>query len=115
MYSDLQFPNFAKLLVEAVDQLHIEGLVPFGTLEAVVVGHITANEDETTSIGERVVYEIDYLKLPKWVALTTWLSPFGLCSHHPSMALRIANYLLGYTREEEEQKLPRKLRSEFGV
>ncbi len=114
-HSDLSFPNFAKLLCEAVDQLNYEGLIPFRVMEAVVVGHITASEDIDTSIGERIVYEIDYLKLPKWVALITWLSPFGLCSQHPRMALRIANYLLGYTRDLEEDQLPEAAKRTFGI
>jgi hypothetical protein len=114
-HSDLQFPNFSKLLVEAIDRLKKEGATPLSTMEQVVVGFITAEEDKDTSIGERIVYELDFLKLPKWVALITWLSPFGICSHHPRMILRIANYLLGYTRSEEEHKLPRLMRKEFGI
>lgn len=114
-HSHLQFPNFARMLVETIDNLHLEGTIPFSTMEAVVVGRISAQEDKDTSIGERIIHEIDILRLPKWVALVTWLSPFGICSHHPQMVLRIANYLLGYTRSQEEGSLPSKLRHEFGI
>ena len=113
--SDLQFPNFAVLLVRAVDQLHTEGLMPFTPKELVVVGHIAAIEEGDGTVGDRVVYEVDDLNIPKWVALVNWLSPFGLSSHNPKMILRIANYLLGDTRSQEEAQLPRKLRIKFGV
>lgn len=113
--SDLQYPNFAALLIRALDQLNEEGLMPFSEMEQVVVGYIVAMEEGPTSLGERVVYEVDNLEIPKWAALVSWLSPFGLCAHHPKMILRLAKYLLGDTRRQEEAGLPRNLKVSFGI
>jgi hypothetical protein len=113
--SDLQYPNFAALLIRAIDNLHSEGMMPFTDMELVVVGHIAALEEGNSYIGERVVYEVDNLNIPKWVLLVSWLSPFGLSSHHPKMVLRLAKYLLGDTRRQEEAGLPRNLKTKFGV
>lgn len=114
--SDQSIPDFAQLLVKALERLHQEGLKPFSLLEALTVGHITSLElKPEDALGDRITYEIDYLRLPKFVALVTWLNPFGMVSHHPKLILRIARYLLGYTTQEEEEQLPSKLRADMGV
>lgn len=116
--SDLSFPNFSKLYHEALASLHREGLVEFSTLESVTLGVICSSAEtgpDQASLGDRVVYEIDHCDLPKWVALVSWLNPMGPCAQDPTLFGRIANYLLGYTRREEESAIPQFLREELGV
>ena len=114
--SDLRYPDFAQLLATGIKRLRALGLEPFTVLETVVIGFITVDEPQrTTGVADRIVYEIDHLLLPKYVALVTWLNPFGMVSHEPGIVLRIANYLLGYTTQEEEARLPVALRKELGV
>jgi len=114
--SDLVYTDFAILLRKAVQVLKKEGLTAFTDLEAVVVGHITSLEtDPLDGVGDRVVYEVDDLKIPKYVCLVTWLNPFGIVSHHPKLVLRLARFILGLTTEEEIKQLPHKLRVDLGV
>lgn len=113
---ELIIPDFAVLYRKAIKALKDNGLVKFTDLEAVIVGHITSLEtDPLDGIGDRIVYDIDDLRIPKYVCLLLWLNPFGISSHAPQLVLRIAKFLLGYTTEEEIKKLPYKLRSDLGV
>lgn len=114
--SDLRVTNFAHLLVETLKRHRAAPLATFTEMEAVVLGVMSAEEEVNRgTVGERVVYEVDELRMPKWVALITWLSPSGLCATHPRYAGRMARYLLGYTRELEERRLPLGFRREFGL
>lgn len=114
--SDLTYPDFSKLLVQAIARLTKQGLVEFTDLEKVVVGHIVAlSTDRLDAIGDRVTYEIDDLGIPKWVCLVTWLNPFGLVSSHPKLVLRIAQYMLGYSTTKEEAMIPADIRAQMGV
>jgi hypothetical protein len=114
--SDLVYPNFAQLFKRALVSLNREGLVAFSDIEAVTVGFITAEElERLDAIGDRVIYEVDELCIPKYVCLAMWLSPHGIASHRPKLASRLANFILGYTRDKEIDRLPRQLRSEMGV
>lgn len=114
--SDLCMPNFAVLLAKAVALLRRHGSARFTDLESVVLGFIVASEmHPLNALGDRIVYEIDELQIPKYACLVMWLSPFGLASQHPKAALRIANFLLGVTTEQEIRALPLKLRRELGV
>lgn len=114
--SDLSYPDFALYFRKALKLLKRHGTVGFTDLEAVVIGHITSLEtDQLDAIGDRIVYEIDDLQIPKYVCLVLWLSPFGISSHHPKLVLRLAEFLIGLTTEEEIRKLPHKLRADLGV
>jgi hypothetical protein len=114
--SDLSYPDFALYYRKALKLLKQKGTVGFTDTEAVVVGHITSCEtDQLDAIGDRIVYEVDDLMIPKYVCLVLWLSPFGISSHHPKLAWRLANFLLGLTTEEEVKKLPLTLRRDLGV
>jgi hypothetical protein len=114
--SDLRVTNFAHLLVETLKRHRAAPHAPFTTMEAVVIGFMSAEEDgDRSNVGDRVAHEIDDLRMPKWVALITWLSPSGLCADHPRLAGRMARYLLGYTRAREESRLPLGLKREFGL
>lgn len=115
--SEFTMPNFAFWYQKALKLLKNQGLEPFTTTECVVIGHITGiydNENET-EVGERIVSEIDMFALPKYVALLMWLNPFGLASHAPELALRLAKYVLGENRENEEKLLPDELKRELGI
>jgi len=114
--SDLSYPDFALYYRKAIKLLKRNGNVGFSDLEAVVVGHITSLEtDQFDAIGDRIVYEVDDLEIPKYVCLVLWLSPFGISSHHPKLVLRLADFLLGLTTEKEIKSLPHKLRADLGV
>ena len=115
-HSDLSYPDFARYLVTAIKALKKEGLVNLTDLEKVVVGFITSSEtDKLDAIGDRIVYEVDDLCIPKHVLLVSWLNPFGVVSHHPKLVLRLANFLLGHTTRQEIDQLPPKLRADLGV
>lgn len=112
----LKYPDFSRYLQRAIRRLNRDGMIPFSDLELVVVGHISSLETEPNdALGDRICYEVDELGLPKLVALVTWLNPFGMVSHHPKLILRLARYLLGETRDEEESQLPQELRATMGV
>ncbi len=116
--SDLSLPNFAKLYEEAVQNLLREGLVGLSDREAVTLGVIiqTATRGQSESaLGARIAQELDEFQLPKWVALVSWLSPYGLCASEPGLIHRIANYLLGYTRRQEESAVPLAVRERMGI
>lgn len=113
---ELIIPDFAVLYRKAIRALKTQGLVGFTDLEAVVIGHVTSLETHPLDgIGDRIVYEIDELHIPKYVCLMLWLSPFGVASHKPKLVLRIAKFLLGYTTDEEINRLPSQLRKDLGV
>lgn len=113
---ELIIPDFAVLYRKAIKALRTHGLEGFTDLEAVVVGHIVSLETHPLDgIGDRIVYDIDDLRIPKYVCLLLWLAPFGMASHAPKLVLRIAKFLLGYTTEEETKKLPHMLRKDLGV
>jgi len=109
-------PDFAVLLSKALVKLEQHGTVPFTELEAVVIGHILGEEtDPLDALGDRMAYEIDDLQIPKFVCLVMWLNPFGVASLRPKAVLRVTHYLLGFTRNLENQNLPLRLRRELGV
>ena len=115
--SELSMPNFAYWDQKALKMLNSSGLEPVTAPECVVIGHITGlyDTENDTEVGERIVSEIDMFALPKYVALLMWLNPFGLASHAPKLALRIAEYVLGENRENEEKLLPNGLRQHLGI
>jgi len=107
-------PNFAYYLDQAVRRLHREGMVTFSLRELNTMGWICAQEGGgpvADPIAERLAYELDELELPKWVALTGWLSPFGVCAARPVMLLRLARYLLGVTTAVEDGGVPKHIQA----
>lgn len=43
--------------------------------------------------------------IPKFTALASWLAPYSLVSQYPATVIRVARYLLGHTRQEEEESI----------
>lgn len=115
--SELKFHNFAFWYQEALKMLYSNGLEPFSYQESLVAGHIIGcyDRDFKTDIGDRLLAEIDDFHIPKYVCLVMWLSPLGLASHAPNLTVRLAKYLLGETREIEENLLPSKLKDELNT
>lgn len=101
------FPNFSRLYHEVLTQLSENGLEPFGDNEAFNMGLILGLELEDLSnpLIYRILEEVDFFQVPKWVALLGWISPYGLAAQEPKLFLRIAKYLLGDTKAVEEKYL----------
>lgn len=114
-------PDFALLYYQTLEMLKKEKLVTLSTKESAVLGMIIALE-KNNSIqsnqeipGDRLLDEIDDWDIPKWVMLLTWLHPYSLSSKCPDLVCRVAKYLLGYTRKQEEDILPPGLREHLGL
>ena len=97
--------NIVKLREEALEQSRLsENNKPITLQERLIVAILVNREysDPRHPLMDTLREDLQTWEIPKHTALVGWLAPYGLVSTYPNAIIRIARYLLGHTRDQEE-------------
>ena len=102
--------NVTKLRSDALEQSNLKTNKPVTLQERIVIAVIINREyptapKQTHPLLDIMRDDLEVWSIPKYTALVGWLAPYSLVSTYPSAIIRIARYLLGETKEQEESKV----------
>jgi len=99
--------NTAKLREQALERVSTKSNLPVTQRERVVIGILVNREVEGLAhpLIDTMREDLQTWSIPKFTALVGWLAPYSLVSQHPNAVIRVALYLLGHTREQEEASI----------
>jgi hypothetical protein len=99
--------NTAKLRELALERAGTVADQPVTLLERVVVAILVNREvkSPTHPLMDTMREDLQTWNIPKYTALVGWLAPYSLVSQYPSAVSRVAQYLLGTTRDLEHASI----------